>query len=106
MEGIVDRLKRMRERHIVFSDSAVKEVIDVFQETTDLLESLPDLILTRNKLLAQQIGELVRSVLKIAEVYSEGHEERLIQGVCSPKSSPSYLGIIESLKGSLSTPWR
>jgi Na+/phosphate symporter len=99
MEGIVDRLRRMDQEQILFSDSAVKELSDIFQETTDLLESLPDLILTKNKLLAQQMGELVSSALKITDVYSEGHEERLIQGVCSPISSPSYLGILESLKG-------
>jgi Na+/phosphate symporter len=99
IEGIVDRLKSKVQEHILFSDRAVKEINDVFQEAMDLLESLPDLILTQDKLLAQHIGEQVRSVFKIANGYSEGHEERLIQGVCTPKSSPIYLGILESLKG-------
>ncbi len=99
IEGIVDRLKSKVQNQILFSDQAVKEVNDVFQEAMNLLERLPDLILTPNKLLAQNIGEQVRSVLKIANGYSEGHEERLMQGVCTPKSSPTYLGILESLKG-------
>ncbi len=99
MEGMVDRLKVMAKEHILFSDRAVKEVNDIFQEAMDLLESLPDLIQTKNKLLAQHIGEQVRSILKIANGYSEEHEDRLIQGVCIPKSSPIYLGLIESLKG-------
>ena len=99
IEGIVDRLKSKVQERILFSDRAVKEINDVFQEAMDLLESLPNLILTQDKLLAQHIGEQVRSVFKIANGYSEGHEERLIQGVCTPKSSPIYLGILESLKG-------
>ena len=99
IEGIVDRLKSKVQNQILFSDQAVKEINDVFQEAMTLLERLPDLILTPNKLLAQNIGEQVRSVLKIANGYSEGHEERLMQGVCTPKSSPTYLGILESLKG-------
>ena len=99
MEGMVGRLTSMLKEHILFSDRAVKEVNDVFQEAMDLLESLPDLIQTKNKLFAQHIGEQVRSILKIANGYSEEHEERLIQGVCIPKSSPLYLGLIESLKG-------
>ncbi|MDI7259993.1 MAG: hypothetical protein QME90_08750 [Thermodesulfobacteriota bacterium] len=99
IEEMVDRLKGMVKDHILFSDRAVKEVNDIFQEAMDLLESLPDLIQTKNKLLAQHIGEQVRSILKIANGYSEEHEERLIQGVCIPKSSPLYLGLIESLKG-------
>jgi Na+/phosphate symporter len=99
MEAMVGRLTSMVKDHILFSDRAVKEVNDIFQEAMDLLESLPDLIQTKNKLLAQHIGEQVRSILKIANGYSEEHEERLIQGVCIPKSSPLYLGLIESLKG-------
>lgn len=99
IEGIVDRLKGMVHDHILFSDRALKEVNEIFQEAMTLLESLPDLIQTQNKLLAQHIGEQVRSVFKIANGYSEEHEERLIQGICMPKSSPTYLGILESLKG-------
>ncbi len=99
MEGIIDRLKTMFREHLLFSDRAVKEVNEIFQEAMDLLESLPALIQTKNKLLAQHIGEQVRSILKIANGYSEEHEERLIQGVCIPQSSPIYLGMIESLKG-------
>jgi Na+/phosphate symporter len=99
IEGILDRLKAKSENHILFSDRAVKEVNDVFQEAMRLLENLPNLIATQNKLLAQRIGEEIRSIFKIANGYSEEHEERLIQGICVPKSSPIYLGILESLKG-------
>jgi Na+/phosphate symporter len=99
IEGILDRLKSKVQERILFSDRAVKEINDVFQEAMDLLGSLPNLILTQDRLLAQHIGEQVRSVFKIANGYSEGHEERLIQGICVPKHSPIYLGILESLKG-------
>ena len=99
IEGIVERLRAMVHGQIIFSDRALKEVNDIFQEAMVLLESLPDLILTQKKSLAQHIGEQVRSVFKIANGFSEEHEERLIQGICMPKSSPMYLGILESLKG-------
>jgi Na+/phosphate symporter len=99
IEGILDRLRTKSQNHILFSDRAVKEVNDVFQEAMRLLENLPNLITTQDKRLAQRIGEEGRSMFKIANGYSEGHEERLIQGICVPKSSPIYLGILESLKG-------
>lgn len=99
IEGIMERLRAMVHGQIIFSDRALKEVNDIFQEAMVLLESLPDLILTQKKSLAQHIGEQVRSVFKIANGFSEEHEERLIQGICMPKSSPMYLGILESLKG-------
>jgi Na+/phosphate symporter len=99
IEGILDRLKAMTRDRVLFSDRAIREVNDVFQKAMDLQESLPDLILNQDKHLAQHIGEQVRSVFKIANGFSEEHEERLVQGICMPKSSPMYLGILESLKG-------
>ena len=99
IEGILDRLRAKSENHILFSDGAVKEVNDIFQEAMRLLEYLPNLITTENKLLGQRIGEEGKSVFEIVNTYSEEHEERLIQGVCEPKHSPVYLGILESLKG-------
>lgn len=102
MEGMVDRMRAMLNERILFSDRAVKEVNDIFQEAMDLLENLPGLIQTGNKQRAQHIGEQVRSILKIANGFSEEHEERLIQGICLPKSSPLYLSLLESLKGIIS----
>jgi Na+/phosphate symporter len=99
IEGIIDQVKRKGSENILFSDRGVKEVNDVFQEAMDLLQSLPELIHSGNKQLAQHMGERVRAVIKIASGFSEEHEERLIQGICLPKSSPIYLGILESLKG-------
>jgi Na+/phosphate symporter len=98
IEAILERLKSKAQNHILFSDRAVKEVNDVFQEAMKLLEKLRDLIYTQNKLLARQIAEEGRSMFKIANRYFEEHEERLIQGICVPKHSPIYLGVIESLK--------
>jgi Na+/phosphate symporter len=99
IEGILERVRGKSENHILFSDGAVKEVNDIFQEAMRLLEYLPNLITTENKLLGQRIGEEGRSIFEIVNTYSEEHEERLIQGICEPKHSPVYLGILESLKG-------
>jgi Na+/phosphate symporter len=99
IQGILDRSRGKYENHILFSDQAVKEVNDVFQEAMRLLKNLPDLFNTESKSLAQRIGEEGRSMFKIADSYSEDHEERLINGICVPKHSPLYLSIIESLKG-------
>ena len=99
IDGILDRLKKKVQEQMLFTDRAVKEINDIFQEAMNLLENLPDLILTQNKLLAQQMGEKGKLILKIADQYSEEHEQRLIEGVCVPKSSPLYLDILFSLKG-------
>jgi Na+/phosphate symporter len=99
IESILDRVRGKSENHILFSDQAVKEVNDIFQESMKLLEKLSSLITSQDKLLAQRIGEGGRAMLEIANGYSDGHEERLIEGICAPEHSRIYLGIIESLKG-------
>jgi len=99
IQGILDRVRGKSENHILFSDQAVKEVSEVFQGAMRLLENLPNLLTTESKSLAQRIGEEGRSMLKVADAYSEDHEERLMNGVCVPEHSPLYLSIIESLKG-------
>jgi len=99
IQGILDRVRGKSENHILFSDQANKEVNDVFQEAMRLLKNLPPLFATESKSLAQRIGEEGRSMFKVADGYSERHEERLIDGICVPKHSPLYLSIVESLKG-------
>ncbi len=99
LDGILDRLKKMVHDQVLFTDRAIQEMNDVFQETIDLLENLPDLILTRNKLLAQQIGAKGKAIFEMTDNYAEEHEQRFIQGVCVPKSSPLYLDILVSLEG-------
>lgn len=99
IQGTLDRVRGKSEHHIVFSDQAVKEINDVFQKAIQLLKNVPTLLTTENKSLAQRIGEEGWSMLKVADIYSEEHEERLMNGICVPQHSPLYLSIIESLKG-------
>jgi Na+/phosphate symporter len=98
LEGIIDRLNGMARERVFFSDRGNKEVNTVFEETISLLGSLPDLILTRNELLAEHIEEKAKIIFGKVGDFSEEHEKRLIEGVCVPKSSPIYLGLLESLK--------
>jgi len=99
IQSTLDRVRGKSENHIFFSDQAVKEVNGVFEQAVGLLGNLPGLFTTEDKSLAQRIGEGGRSVIKMADAYSDEHEERLIDGVCVPEHSPIYLSIIESLKG-------
>lgn len=99
LDGILDRLRKMVHEQVLFTERAIREIDDVFQETIRLIGNVPDLILTQNKLLAQQMEEKGKSILRMADHYSEEHEQRLIEGVCVPYSSPLYLDILFSLKG-------
>jgi Na+/phosphate symporter len=99
IDGILDRLNVKMRGGVSFSDRGVREINEIFLEAMKLLGCLHDLFMSPDKPLAQQIGTEGRATLKIIDGYFEDHEERLIHGICVAKSSPIYLGILDSLRG-------
>jgi Na+/phosphate symporter len=98
LEGLLNRLKKIVHEEIPFSDRAIRETDEIFKEGISLLENLPDLLLTRNRLLGRELAGKGRAAIAEANRHGEAHLERMIEGVCIPKASPIYLGILESLK--------
>jgi Na+/phosphate symporter len=98
LEGLLNRLKKIVHEEIPFSDRAIRETDEIFKEGISLLENLPDLLLTRNRLLGRELAGKGRAAIAEASRHGEAHLERMIEGVCIPKASPIYLGILESLK--------
>lgn len=97
-DGVLDRLRRMVDEGLLFSDRGIKEVKDIAAETIDLMKNLPDLLTTQNRLLAQKMREKGKNLFKLTDDYAEEHVERLIEGLCMAKSAPVYLGLLESFK--------
>ncbi len=83
---------------VLFSDKAVVELKDFFNAVLEGLRNIHDLILTRNPVLIKHIIQQVEEFESTARKYAEEHEERLIKGICLPKSSLIYLLILDSLK--------
>ncbi len=69
IDGLFDRLRMKVEQKILFSDHAVKEINDIFQEAMDLLEGLPKLITSQDKTLAKHMGEMGRPFLRSPMVF-------------------------------------
>jgi Na+/phosphate symporter len=99
LDGLFDRIQKMLQEKILFTDRGLNEINQIFQETVQLLENMPDFLLTGNRLLAQQLQEKGKRIFRLADEFGEEHESRLIEGLCMPKASPIYLGLLESLKG-------
>ncbi|KKL05628.1 hypothetical protein LCGC14_2604140 [marine sediment metagenome] len=89
--------KKIRE-DALFSDKSVKEAYKLFDETLVLLKSVSNCISTSNGDLAKHMDENGKRLCELADEYATFHEERLIAGVCMPKSAPIYLDILESFR--------
>ncbi len=84
--------------NLLFSDKAVSEMNFLFNRTKEVITNLSDLILARNRFLANYIIESEKEIERTATEFATLHEERLIEGLCLPKSSGVYVMILDSIK--------
>jgi len=98
LDKIVDNIRAKAEEGVLFSDKALTELTDFFTAAIDSLKHVHDLILTRNPVLVKHIVDKSEKYEVIGREYAEEHQDRLIKGICLPKSSLIYLVILDSLK--------
>ncbi len=96
LNTLFNATKRKIKEDILFSDKSVKETYKLFDETLVLLDSVSNCISTSDGDLAKIMDGNGKRLCELADEYGIFHEERLIAGVCSPKSAPVYLDILES----------
>lgn len=92
----VSRLKA--DQGVVFSDKANKELDELFDLFTGILTNFHDVLVTRNHALLEHILEQCKKFAQLAADARLAHEDRLLQGLCSPKSSSLFLDILDSMK--------
>ena len=98
IEGLVRCLRTMDSEGTVFTDRGVHEVNELFERATELLRCACDLTLTGNPVLARHIEIESMRFHDLAADFARAHEERLIEGVCMPRASSSYLTMLDYLR--------
>jgi Na+/phosphate symporter len=93
-ESITSKIKG----EVLFSDKATGELDYLFGRTRDILVNARDMILAPNTLVARHMAESALAVERMADEYSTLHEERLIEGLCTPKASQMYLQMLDAFK--------
>ncbi len=96
LNTLFNATKKKIKEDILFSDKSVKETYKLFDETLILLNSVSNCISTSNGELAKHMDGNGKRLCELTDEYAIFHEERLIAGVCAPKSAPVYLDILES----------
>jgi len=101
IEKIASSIKRITENSRarikegqLFSDKAILETGKLFTKTKDLLKKAGEAIVTgAQATVAHSISES-DAIERMANDFATAHEERLVTGECSPKSSSTYLCIL------------
>ncbi|MFN3531526.1 MAG: hypothetical protein ACK41Q_03295 [Candidatus Brocadia sp.] len=97
LDNILQHVKTKVNEGVLFSDKGVNEISHLFRDALDMLKTAGDIILTRNEVLKKYVVDKYGSINQAIDAYSEEHEERLIKGLCQPKSSSLYLSIVDAL---------
>ncbi|RPJ78913.1 MAG: hypothetical protein EHM13_14025 [Acidobacteria bacterium] len=92
-------IDRMVREGTPFTDRANREVRHLFDGVLEMLEGLRDALRTGNRTLVRYIQDAGKSCEAQANEYALFHEQRLIEGVCQPRSSSIYLAMLDHLKG-------
>jgi len=96
--NIIGKRKRIMDGGLCFTDKAVREVEDLFALLEEQFVDTRDFIVTRNPLLKKRIETLCSEIAQAADQDATEHQNRLVTGVCSPKSSYYYLEVVDSFK--------
>ncbi len=97
LESTLQHVRAKISEGVLFSDKAVGEIRHLFKETLDILKTANDTLVTKNEVLMKYVVDKYKNLDEIVEGYAEGHEERLIKGLCQPQASPVYLNIMDSI---------
>ncbi|GAB4390656.1 MAG: hypothetical protein Kow0025_24190 [Thermodesulfovibrionales bacterium] len=98
LERMVDALRRKAREDVLFSDKALNEVNFMFEKTRDILSNTRDMVLARNTIIGNYLVEAEHALGVLANDFSTRHEERLIEGLCLPKSSAVYIELLDAFK--------
>ena len=98
LESIINVVKIKAREGTPFSDKALAELEQLFDLLTKILTNFGDLVMTRNRTLADDLLAEQSRLGQMTVDFALAHEDRLIGGVCSPKASSLYLDILDSVK--------
>jgi Na+/phosphate symporter len=96
--NLIGRRKRIMGENLFFTDKAVGEVEGLLLLLKEQFVDTRDFIATGNPLLKNRIETLCSQIAQAADHDATEHQNRLVTGLCSPKSSYYYLEIVDSFK--------
>ncbi len=99
IELLAGAVRKVIREGLLFTDRAFREVNGLMEKSIDLLENVRDVLATGNRTLLRYVLDEGRQVEVLANEYGLFHQQRLIEGVCLPKSSSVFLAMLDDIKG-------
>ncbi len=101
IEKIATSIKRIAQNSrdrikdgMLFSDKAILETGKLFTKTKEVLKRAGEAAVTGSKTTVDNAIAASDAIERMANDFATAHEERLVTGECSPRSSSTYLCIL------------
>lgn len=94
IKRIGDNSRSRIKEGMLFSDKAILETGKLFTKSKDILKRAGEAAVTGSQTTLQSVLADSDALERMANDYATAHEERLVTGECSPKSSSTYLCIL------------
>lgn len=97
LDALVDIVRLVREEGLAFTDRARKEFAMLADGTLEVIQALRDLVRTWNPAMHRHLVETARRLDAQTDEIADGHLERLILGICVPRSSSAFVTVLDHL---------
>lgn len=94
IQRIQDNTRSRIKDGILFSDKAITEAGALFARSKEALKKAGDAVVTGGNKAVDEVISESNDIEKLVSTYSTAHEDRIISGECSPKSSSIYLCVL------------
>ena len=93
--NLIERIEIKIEEGLLFSEEGVKEYVEVFDSTKQSFDMAAKVLRTADKALAGRVVANGFHVKKLVETYRKTHSERLVRGVCDPRTSNMFFDMLD-----------
>lgn len=97
--GLAGPIHKKIQGAVLFSDKAVAQTNYLFDQHAGMIRSLLDIVKTDNQFLKNYVGNEGRNLVQACADYATEHQDRLIEGVCTPQAAPIFLAILDAMRG-------
>lgn len=94
-KDILERVQIKIEERLLFSDDAVKEYEELYQKTLDALDEVACALKKDDLSLVKGVLKKEEHIDSLVDKYRMRHNQRLLDGVCSPIACNMFLNILD-----------
>jgi len=91
LKRITENIRARIKEGLLFSDKAIQETGTMFTRSKELLKKAGETTVTGSATGANAVKNEADAIISMADNFATTHEDRLVTGECSPKSSSTYL---------------